>query len=74
MEVDASDGRIYLSSELREKYGEKFRIVERQDGIVLLPVPDDPLAALRAEFEDVDKSARELRDETRQAAREDAGR
>lgn len=74
MEVDASDGRIYLSSELREKYGEKFRIVERQDGIVLLPVPEDPLAALREEFEDVDKSARELRDEARQAAIEDAGR
>lgn len=73
MEVDASDGRIYLSTELREKYGDRFRILERDDRLVLLPVPDDPLEALRDEFADVDKSARELRDEARRAALEEAG-
>ena len=73
MEVDASDGRIYLSTELREKFGDRFRLVERDDRIVLLPVADDPLAALREEFADVEASARELRDAARGGALEEAG-
>lgn len=73
MKVDASDGRIYLSKELRESYGDQFRLVERHDRLVLIPVADDPLAALRDEFEGVDKSARELRDEARSGAIEHAG-
>jgi len=70
MEIDASDGRIYLSKELRDEYGDHFRLVERGDRLVLVPVADDPLAALREEFEGVEGSVRELRDR----AREDAGR
>jgi bifunctional DNA-binding transcriptional regulator/antitoxin component of YhaV-PrlF toxin-antitoxin module len=73
MEVDATDGRIYLPKELREKYGDQFRLVERGDQLVLLPVADDPLGALRDEFADVDKSVRELREDARASAIEDAG-
>lgn len=73
MEVDATDGRIYLPKELREKYGDQFRLVERGDQLVLLPVSEDPLAALREEFANVDKSVRELREDGRASAIEDAG-
>lgn len=74
MEVDAADGRIYLPKELREKYGERFRLVERGDELVLLPIAEDPLAALRDEFADVEGSARELRDDARADAIENAGK
>lgn len=73
MEVDATDGRIYLPKELREKYGDQFRLVERGEQLVLLPVSEDPLAALREEFADVDKSVEELREDARASAIEDAG-
>jgi bifunctional DNA-binding transcriptional regulator/antitoxin component of YhaV-PrlF toxin-antitoxin module len=73
MEVDATDGRIYLPKELREKYGDQFRLVERGEQLVLLPVSEDPLAALREEFADVDKSVEDLRDDARSSAIEDAG-
>jgi len=73
MEIDASDGRIYLSTELREKYGDRFRLVERGDRLVLVPIAEDPLAALRDEFEDVEGSARDLRDSAREDAVESAG-
>ncbi|WP_248518077.1 AbrB/MazE/SpoVT family DNA-binding domain-containing protein [Salinarchaeum laminariae] len=73
MEVDATDGRIYLPKELREKYGDQFRLVERGEQLVLLPVSEDPLAALREEFADVDKSVEELRQDARSSAIDDAG-
>ena len=40
-------GRLYIPKELREKFGEKFQIVTYEDRIELLPVADDPLAAVR---------------------------
>lgn len=73
MDVDASDGRIYLPKALREEYGDRFRLVERGDQLVLLPVAEDPLAALRAEFADVDRSVEALKREARSGAIEDAG-
>lgn len=65
MEVDASDGWIELPEHVRETYGDRFHLVEDGDRLLLFPIADDPLAALREEFEDVDSSARELRDEGR---------
>jgi len=73
MEVDATDGRIYLPKELREKYGDQFRLVERGEQLILLPISEDPLAALREEFADVDKSVEELRQDARSSAIDDAG-
>jgi len=67
-------GRLTLPKELRERYGEHYRIVQLHDGIKLIPVEDDPLDALRAEFADVEKTAEELREETRAAALDEAGR
>lgn len=73
MPVSAEDGRIYLPKELREKYGDRFHVVEKGDKIVLVPVSDDPLEALREEFEGVEKSASELKDEALKEGLEEAG-
>lgn len=67
-------GRLTLPKEVRERYGERYRIVELHDGVKLIPIAADPLDALRTEFEDVDKSAAELRREAREAALNRAGR
>lgn len=73
MELDASDGEIELPADLLESYGERFRLVPLEDRLVLLPIPDDPLSALREEFDGVDASPRELREEGRRATIERAG-
>jgi len=67
-------GRVYLSKELRERHGEQFRVVDRPSRIVLIPVDDDPLAAVREAVGDAfaGKSAAELKDEALEAAREEA--
>lgn len=67
-------GRLTLPKEVRERYGERYHIVELHDGIKLVPLADDPLEALREEFADVEKSASELRDGAREAALDEAGR
>jgi bifunctional DNA-binding transcriptional regulator/antitoxin component of YhaV-PrlF toxin-antitoxin module len=61
MDVDAEDGRIYLPRHLREKFGDQFELVDRGDRLVLVPVAENPLVALRDEFQDVDESAEELK-------------
>lgn len=58
-------GRLTLPKEIRERYGDRYHIVELHDGIKLIPVAEDPLDALRDEFGDVEKTASELRDKAR---------
>jgi len=41
-------GRVTIPKEVRDRYGERFRLVELDTGIKLVPIPDDPLEALRA--------------------------
>ena len=67
-------GRMTLPKELRERYGDRYRIVEVHDGIKLIPVAEDPLDALREEFAEVEKTANELREAAREAAFDEAGR
>ena len=67
-------GRLTLPKEVRERYGERYHIVQLHDGIKLVPVADDPLRALRDEFADVEKTADTLREEAREAALDEAGR
>ena len=57
-------GRITIPKELRERFGERYRLIELQDGIKLLPRPEDPVATLRgaASEEFVQASMDELRD------------
>lgn len=66
-------GRLTLPKEVRERYGDRYYIVQLRDGIKLVPVADDPLDALRDEFDAVEKTADELRDEARDAALNEAG-
>ena len=73
MDVDAEDGRIYLPKHLREKFGSQFELVDRGDRLVLVPVAEDPLAALREEFRDVDASAEELKRGALDEALDEAG-
>ncbi|MFC6837602.1 AbrB/MazE/SpoVT family DNA-binding domain-containing protein [Halomarina ordinaria] len=67
-------GRLTLPKELRERYGDRYHIVDLHDGIKLVPVADDPLEALRDEFEDVGTTAAELRERARETALDEAGR
>ena len=67
-------GRLTLPKELRERFGDRYHVVELHDGIKLVPIDEDPLGALRRAFEDVEKSADELRAEAREAAVDEAGR
>jgi len=48
MPVESDDrGRLYLSKDIRERYGEKFHLVEYSDHIELIPIDNDPLEGLR---------------------------
>ena len=67
-------GRLTLPKEVRERYGNRYHVVQLPDGVKLVPVADDPLEALRDEFADVDTSADELRENARDAAIDEAGR
>lgn len=67
-------GRLTLPKEVRERYGDRYHIVQIHDGIKLIPVADDPLDALRDEFSDVEKTADELRERARETALDEAGR
>lgn len=73
METD-SHGRLYLSAELREKYGERFHVVEYQDRLELIPIEDAPLAAVRDEIGDAleGTSREELREKALARATEEA--
>ncbi|MBI2232399.1 MAG: hypothetical protein HYU56_00615 [Candidatus Aenigmarchaeota archaeon] len=42
-------GRILLAKDVREKYGNEFVIVKAPGELVLLPIPKNPLKALREE-------------------------
>lgn len=40
-------GRIYLPKDLREKHGERFRVLDLPDRVVLIPIDENPLQAAR---------------------------
>ena len=69
-----SHGRLYLSAELREEYGEKFHIVAYEDRIELIPIDEDPLQAVRDEIGDaLEGTAREeLLEEALDRAKQEA--
>lgn len=66
-------GRLYIPKEVREKYGQKYHIVTYEDKLELIPVADDPLAAVReAAGELRDASVEEIREDIEAEARDEA--
>ena len=66
-------GRLYIPKEVREKYGEKYHIVQYEDRIELIPVADDPLAAVREAAGDLrDASIEEIETDIEAEAKADA--
>ncbi|WP_299234878.1 AbrB/MazE/SpoVT family DNA-binding domain-containing protein [Natronomonas sp.] len=69
-------GRIYLSKDLRERHGERFRVVDLPSRIVLVPVDDDPIRVIResvgAAFEGTD--IEDLREHARTTIAEETRR
>lgn len=73
-EVTLDDrGRLTLPKAVREQYGEQYRVVQLHDGIKLVPIAAEPLAALQDEFADVEKTAESLRTDARETAVDEAG-
>lgn len=72
MLVDADDGRVYLPKAVREKFGSRFELVDRGDRLTLVPVADDPLDALRAEFEGTGAAPEDVDEAVTQQVYEDA--
>ncbi|NUB90927.1 AbrB/MazE/SpoVT family DNA-binding domain-containing protein [Haloterrigena sp. SYSU A558-1] len=73
--AEADDrGRIVIPHEIREKHGDRYRVVELDDRVELIPLKDDPIEGLRDAVGDAfdDKSIDEIKREAREAAREDA--
>lgn len=67
-------GRVTIPKEIRERFGDRYQLVQLQDSVKLIPVDEDPLAALRAEFADTDTSVEELQRSARAEALDEAGR
>ncbi|PSP92772.1 hypothetical protein BRC91_12250 [Halobacteriales archaeon QS_4_62_28] len=66
-------GRLYIPKEIREKYGEKYHIVQYEDRIELIPVADDPLTAVREAASDLrDASTEEIREKIEAKAKAEA--
>ena len=63
-------GRLFLRETLREKYGDRFVAIPSHGRIILLPVPNDPVADLRDASKKLrGKSIRELKRMIEQEAR-----
>jgi bifunctional DNA-binding transcriptional regulator/antitoxin component of YhaV-PrlF toxin-antitoxin module len=68
-------GRLYLPKKTRERYGERFRIVELENGIKLVPVDDDPVEGLQRSMAGIQYVPLEdLEENVDEAARDDAVR
>jgi bifunctional DNA-binding transcriptional regulator/antitoxin component of YhaV-PrlF toxin-antitoxin module len=66
-------GRLYIPKEVREKYGERYHIVTYEDRIELIPVADDPLAAVREAAGDLsDASVEDIREDIEAEAKAEA--
>lgn len=66
-------GRLYIPKEVREKYGQKYHIVMYEEKIELIPVADDPLAAVREATGDLrDASVEEIREDIEVEAKDEA--
>jgi|APHM01.1.fsa_nt_gi hypothetical protein len=68
-------GRVTIPKNVRDRYGEQFRLVELNSGIKLVPIPDNPLQELQAAASDELRAAAldDLEAAAKEAARTQAG-
>ena len=67
-----SRGRIYLPKDMREKHGEKFKIVELESGIKLIPLDEDPIEGLKDATEGAEElKPREISEKVKEKASEE---
>jgi hypothetical protein len=74
-QVETDDrGRVYLSKDLRDRYGEQFHVVTYRDHIEFVPIDEDSLEGLREAVGDAfdGESVENMREKGRQAASEEA--
>jgi len=65
-------GRVYIPKEMRDRHGEKFKIVELDSGIKLIPVSEDPIKGLKEAMNSAEGVEIEnLSDEVEEAAKEE---
>jgi bifunctional DNA-binding transcriptional regulator/antitoxin component of YhaV-PrlF toxin-antitoxin module len=69
-----SRGRVTIPKDVRERYGERYRLVELRNSVRLVPVPKDPVGALRESASDELKQAsmNELRESVGEEGRKQA--
>lgn len=74
-EVD-DRGRIVIPREIREKYGDRYRVIELNDRVELIPLDDDPVQGLRSAVGDAfdGKSIAQIKRDVREGAIKDAQR
>jgi bifunctional DNA-binding transcriptional regulator/antitoxin component of YhaV-PrlF toxin-antitoxin module len=67
-------GRLYLPKGVRDRFGERFRIVELPTHVALFPVDDDPVEGLRDAVGDAfaDADADDLKAAARERVASDA--
>lgn len=71
MAVETDDrGRLYLPKDLREKHGERFRVLDLPSRVILIPIDDDPLEAAREAMSDrfAGRSLEAIREDILEAA------
>lgn len=66
-------GRLYLPKDVRERFGEEYRVVELPNYVALFPVAADPLAAVEEAVGDSleGQSVDEFKEEARRKGREE---
>ncbi len=73
--AEADDrGRIIIPHEIREKHGDRYRVVELKNRVELIPIPDDPVEGLRDVIGDAlaDVPIDEIKQVSRETAQENA--
>ncbi len=67
-------GRLYLPKDVRERFGETYRVVELPSHVALFPVDEDPLEGVQNAVGDAleNESVDELKAQTRESIAESA--
>jgi len=62
----SSKGQIVIPKEIREKLhiktGQKFRVVELEGTIMIIPIPKDPIRAMRGMSKGAPESVKSIRE------------